>query len=55
MNKYKINISYGKEDLEELFIKVLIEEINKMICKIKDFGVISNCTYFTSIEEGGKY
>lgn len=54
MEKYKINISYGNEDLNVLMIKVLIDEIKKMICKKDDFGVISNCTYFTSLEEGGK-
>lgn len=54
MEKYKINISYGNEDLNVLIIKVLIDEIKKMICKNKDFGVISNCTYFTSLGEGGK-
>jgi len=42
------------EDLNVLMIKVLIDEIKKMICKKDDFGVISNCTYFTSLEEGGK-
>mgnify|MGYP007056186986 FL=1 len=55
MEKYKINISYGNEDLNVLMIKVLIDEIKKMICKKDDFGVISNCTYFTSLEKGGKY
>lgn len=54
MDKYKINISYGNEDLNVLIIKVLIEDIKKMICKNKDFGVISNCTYFTSLGKGGK-
>lgn len=29
MNKYKINIIYGEDDLEKIFVNVLIKEINR--------------------------
>ena len=54
MDSYKITVSYGNDNLNDIFIKVLIKELNNMICKNKEFDVISNCTYFTSLEEGGK-
>jgi len=54
MNDYKITITYGNDNLEEIIIKVLVKELNNMICKNDNFDVISNCTYFTSLEKGGK-
>ena len=29
MNKYKINIIYGEEDINELLIEIIVKEIRK--------------------------
>ena len=51
-NKYKINVLYGSEDLEIIFIKVLLKELN-MICKFNNFDVKSSFNYL-SLKEGRK-
>lgn len=33
MSKFKINILYGNEELDEIFIKILKKELNKICGK----------------------
>lgn len=50
MSQYKINTIYNsKENINDIFIKVLLKELQK-ICK----NISSSCTYL-SLKEGGKH
>lgn len=51
MNTYKINIIYGKENIDDLILKSLFNELT-MICKNSKFDVTSSYTYL-SLNEGG--
>lgn len=54
MGQYKINTIYNsKENINDIFIKVLLKELQK-ICKNKKMMVSSSCTYL-SLKEWGKH
>lgn len=52
MNKYKVNIIYGNDNLENIVVNTLIKEINR-VCKNKKSVVSSTCTNLCS-KKGGK-
>ncbi len=53
MGQYKINTIYNsKENINDIFIKVLLKELQK-ICKNKKM-MVSSCTYL-SLKEGDKH
>ena len=55
MNKYKINIVYNKDNINDIFIKSLKKEIEnnlKMIYKKSKNELPSLCTYLNQNEDG---
>lgn len=53
MGQYKINTIYNsKENINDIFIKVLLKELQK-ICKNKKM-MVSSCAYL-SLKEGDKH